>query len=258
MNPIEIPLLPATAFDPILSGSGSKDAVQKLRKELRKDLGTEDSKSFLSFGRFGTVTLEPSPLFPCLMAGTHWDRKRAQHLAHVYNDAGFEKLIHSAMYKGAMKVAGARLKEELKPTADRQAEESMARIVNILSELISSNSEVRALAQEMTEINRKVDACLPEVERFSGQLVRMDGNEALVTLEIGDREELRVLHSELLRATGIVEEGASFVLHEMNWTPSLRSSMVIPAVDLDPYDQELEQKLRAAETPLPRPPAEVS
>jgi len=89
-------------------------------------------------------------------------------------------------------------------------------------------------------------------------LMRIDGNEALVTLEVGDREELRMLHADLLRATGTVEEGASFVLNEMNWTPDLKSCMVMPAVDFDIIDAERERRLRDAETPLPRPSQEMS
>lgn len=257
MNPIELPLLPATTFDPILSGGGSKDAVQKLRKELRKELGTDDVDTFWSFGRHGTVNLEPSPLFNCLVTGTHWDRKRAQHLARAYNDAGFRKLIHSASFKKAIKIAGETLKALYRP-ASMGGGEPMATIVGALSDLIANDVQLRAVAQEMTEINRKVDESLPEVRRYAGQLVRIDGDEALVTLEIGDREELRMLHADLLRATGIVEEGASFVLNEMNWTPGLKSSMVMPAVDLDVVDAQREQRLSDAETPLPRPVEEVS
>jgi hypothetical protein len=257
VNPIELPFLPATTFDPILSFSGSRDAVQKLRKELRKDLGTDDADSFWSLGRYGTVKLEPAPLFDCLVTGRHWDRKRAQHLARCYQEAGFEGWIKSKLFKSAMRIATTTLKEALKPDPEWQPAESMARIVIVLSDLIASNGEVRELAQEMTEIHRKVDASLPEVRRHPGQLVRFDGNEALVTVDVGDREELRMVHSDLFRATGIVEEGASFVLHEMSWTPGLQSLIAIPAVDIETFDEELERTLKAAETPLPRPQAEV-
>jgi hypothetical protein len=258
LNPIELPLLPATTFDPILSGGGSKDAVQKLRKELRKELGTDDVDTFWSFGRHGTVNLEPSPLFNCLVTGARWDRKRAQHLAHAYNDAGFKKLIHSTIFKKAIKIAGEKLKAIYKLGVPTAGGEPMATIVGVLSDLISNDVQLRAVAQQMTEINRKVDESLPEVRRYAGQLVRIDGNEALVTLEVGDREELRMLHADLLRATGIVGEGASFVLNEMNWTPDLKSCMVMPAVDFDVVDAERERRLSDAETPLPRPLEEVS
>lgn len=258
MNPIELPLLPATTFDPILSGGGSKDAVQKLRKELRKELGTNDIGSFWSFGRYGTVNLEPSPLFSCLVTGARWNRERAQYLAQAYNDAGLEKLLHSPIFRKAIKVAGEKLKSVFKVTATAAGGEQTAMVVGVLSDLIANDGDLRSFAQQMTEINRKVDENLPEVRRHSGQLVRIDGNEALVTLEVGDREELRTFHADLFRATGLVGEGSSFVLHEMNWTADLQSRIAIPAVDIDVFDGERERRLSDAETPLPRPEEEVS
>ncbi len=249
MHSIELPLLPATALDPLLiEGGGSKHAVQKLRQELRKEFDTPDTASFHSFGRHGTTNLEPFPFLACLLTGTRWGRDRARLLARVYNDAGLDRLLHSDRFARAMHLAAQVLR-----AAARVTGYEVALAVETLTGLTANNAEFRSVAEEMSDVNRKVDQHLREVRRIPGTLVRTEGDQALVVLETGDREELRELSAALLRATGIVDEGGRFILYEMNWSADTRSLVAFPAVDIDVVDQDLERRLAEAETPLPSP-----
>ncbi len=110
----------------------------------------------------------------------------------------------------------------------------------------------------MHEINHEVDLRLSEFQRLPGQLVRVEGNEAIVVLDTGEREELRAIDAGYLRSMGIENSGDVFIQQILQWSPDTVASVYLPALDLTASEDDrsrLEEELNAAETALPKPRA---
>jgi hypothetical protein len=112
----------------------------------------------------------------------------------------------------------------------------------------------------MGEISAEVDMQVKELKRIPGRLVRIEDDEALVTVR-NDKgtEELRTVDSAYLKSFGITESGAPFVLHELSWSPDSTSFVFFPALDLELAGQdqsELEKELKESVSSLPFPPEE--
>src|ERR1051325_2392134 len=246
----EIPILPATSLDRILTDGGSPTAVQKLRQELRKDVCPPGPAAFTSLGRYGTVQLEPAPLFSCLTTAKVWDRSRAKTLANAYRNAGLDDLVHSPRFVKVMSIASSAIQEAAVEAFGAPGNIALA-AVKVLVNLAKEDKVMRGLTEEMEKIHETVDARMGEMTRFPGTVVRIEGDQALVVLNVEGREQLRRLPTALLSPVGVADNGASFVMHELTWSPERRGLVVYPAVALDATTDELRAELDAATTPVP-------
>lgn len=248
----ELPLLPATVLDSVIGRDASASAgVKKLRQEIRKDLGSTDRGGFVSLGRRGSMNLEPTPLFTCLVTGAVWDRKRARQLADSYRAAGLGKVLSSKRFLQAQSTAVTRLQQTLSTVVGSNA---MATAVTTLFNLTTTDSCLHEVAEEMRHVTDTVDEEVQELRRTRGTIVRIDNGDALVVLEKNGREELRELPSALLLPSGLSANGTPFMLHELTFSADRRAQIALPAIDLElqPGADQL-RELAAGDTPLPRP-----
>ena len=131
-------------------------------------------------------------------------------------------------------------------------------IARALAGLVGQSPAVREVTEQMHEINHEVDLRLPEFRRLPGQLVRIEGREAIVVLDTGEREELRAVDAGYLSSMGIDTSGDVFIQQILQWSPDTVASVYIPALDLAASEGDrsrLESELNAAETALPTPRA---
>ena len=195
----EIPILPATSLDRVLTDGGSPTAVQKLRQELRKDICPPGPVAFTSLGRYGTMQLEPAPLFSCLTTAKVWDRSRAKMLANAYRSAGLDELVYSPRFVKVMSIASNAIQEAAGEAFGASGNIALA-AVKVLVNLAREDKAMRGLTEEMEKIHETVDARMGEVTRFPGTVVRTEGDQVLVVLNVDGREQLRRLPTEIGRA----------------------------------------------------------
>jgi hypothetical protein len=226
----EIPFVSATTLDGALTSSGSgKAALQKCRQEMRRQLGPGMK---ISVGRGGTVQLTSVPALACVATATRWNMHDALKLVEIYKDNGFDHLTQSDEYQQAMSLVGEAIKARMR-TGDANA--LKASVMDIIPEcweaLATEHEVVRSVSESMHDILLKVDRQAEEMTRWAGRLVRFEGENALVTIEAGEREQLRTVNSAYLKAAGIHRNGAPFVLHEYRWSPDATMSIFFPAFD---------------------------
>ena len=244
----EIPLTSATTLDFAFGGTKTRATVQKMRQQLRKDLG--GSHRGVSIGKLGTVQLENVALLPCLETAGRWSRAQARRLTDAYREAGLADLVHSAAYCEAMKLAG----KAVRDMAREAPSSTSGMVANAVSKLLQMNPVIREVTASMHRISVEVDRHLVEFRRYPGELVRFEGPEALVVVDAGDREVLRSVSADYLRSMGIENSGDTFVQQQLQWSHDIVASIYVPAVELTVTDgagSSLEAELNALETPLP-------
>jgi hypothetical protein len=252
----EIPFLSATALDDALTSSGSgKAALQKYRQEMRRKL---DPGMRISVGRGGTLQLTSVPALACIATATRWNMHDALKLVEIYKKAGFAHLTRSKDYKCVMNLVSEAIKARVKSNEAKVAKTTVMEIIpGCWDELTTEYKVVRSLTECMHDIFVKVDQETEQMKRWAGRLVRFEGENALVTVETGEREQLRTVDSAYLKAAGIQRNGAPFVLHEYRWSPDTTMSLFFPAFDLN-YDAKAEaallQRLNNYARPLLEPP----
>ena len=247
-NVLEIPFTSATLLDATLKAR--IPAVRKYRQGLHRTL---DRGIQVSVGRAGTIHLNAVPVIQCTAVAARWRPTEAKQLEEAYRGAGLGKLMASSRYGSALERAG----NSLRGVGITKGADTARQISRRIAELTMTDKVVQEVAVRMGEIFRKVVDRLGEMRRFSGRVVRYDGPRALITVNTGEREELRVADSRYLFALGLQDRGAPFLLHQFKWSPDSTMSLYIPAVDLggDPgADLALEQRLKDAEQSLPEPP----
>jgi hypothetical protein len=252
----EIPFLSATTLDDALTSSGSgKAALQKYRQEMRRKL---DPGMRISVGRGGTLQLTSVPALACIATATRWNMHDALKLVEIYKKAGFAHLTRSKDYKSVMNLISEAIKAKVKSNEAKAAKTTLMEIIpGCWDELTTGYKVVRSLTECMHDIFVKVDQEAEQMKRWAGRLVRFEGENALVTVETGEREQLRTVDSAYLKSAGIQRNGAPFVLHEYRWSPDTTMSLFFPAFDLN-YDAKAEaallERLNNYARPLPEPP----
>ncbi len=252
----EIPFLSATTLDDALTSSGSgKAALQKYRQEMRRKL---DPGMRISVGRGGTLQLTSVPALACVATATRWNMHDALKLVEIYKKAGFAHLTRSKDYKYVMSLVGEAVKARVRSNEAKVSKTAvMEMIPGCWEELTTEYQVVRSLTECMHDIFVKVDQEAEQMKRWAGRLVRFEGENALVTVETGEREQLRTVDSGYLKSAGIHRNGAPFVLHEYRWSPDTTMSIFFPAFDLN-YDAKAEavlmERLNNYARPLPEPP----
>ena len=252
----EIPFLSATTLDDALTSSGSgKAALQKYRQEMRRKL---DPGMKISVGRGGTVQLTSVPALACIATATRWTMHDALKLVGIYKRAGFVDLTKSKDYKRAMSLVGEAVKAKMRSNERDVAKTAVMEIIpECWEELTTEYEVVRSVTECMHDILLRVDQEAEQMKRWAGRLVRFEGENALVSIETGDREQLRSVDSGYLKAAGIHRNGAPFVLHEYRWSQDSTMTIFFPAFDLN-YDAKAEaallERLNSYARPLPEPP----
>lgn len=252
----EFPVMSATALDDTLRSRG-KFALAKYRQDLGKVL---DQGTQFSVGRGGTIRLASIAALDCLATAGRWDLSDARRLAEKYKAAGLDRLLQSRKYSETLKKLRELLKERTRATGVLKRKPVQALVAECLTDLTSRVAEVREVTIAMGEISAEVDMQVKELKRIPGRLVRIEGNEALVTVK-NDKgtEELRTVDSTYLKSFGITESGSPFVLHELSWSPDSTSFVFFPALDLELAEEDLsqlEKKLRESVHSLPTPAGE--
>jgi hypothetical protein len=248
---LAIPFASATSLDSTLAGS-SKAGVQKLRVSLT-DLGAGQT---VSLGRRGTVQIANTALLPCLTTAYRWDRERGEHLSTAYLQSGMRDLLKSKAYLDNLALVVEAIKEAAaKGPFDRS---NTTLVSQTVAGLVRSNQQMRIFAGNMTEICERVDRKVHQVRVLPGQVERIEGDDALLTVHVDGHEELRRARATYLASSGIQNRGDAFLMHELSWSEDALVRLFVPAVDLrTPADagevSRLSQELAAAETPLPRP-----
>ena len=136
---------------------------------------------------------------------------------------------------------------------------SLSMAINRTICALGNEELLQSVAMDYSEVVRGVADALPSVERYTGQVVWIDGRDALVSLEVGeeDEEETRIVDADYLSGMGIDTDGQPIVAIDQRWSPDAgRISYYQPAVVVtgeDPVEIERwERVLREAERPPPR------
>lgn len=239
---VELPLTSATALD----RTGSRPGLQKYRQHLRGSLFSEGLSLMTGKGR---VQLENMAMLSCLETARRWNWSVADRLSSAYREAGLDRLMRSRPYRRTLDLTRQALDAALVEGRLHPA----VLVARTMGVLVREHAVVREVTEQMHHIHLTVGRLMPELERHPGRLVRMEGPEALVVVNTGDREELRRVDASYLRDFGIESSGEPFVLQELRWSPDAVASVYLPAVDIEdePDRRELEKELEAAETPLP-------
>ena len=254
---LESPLISATTLDEVLRSAHRESAMQKYRRRIRKELN--DPPTAISLGKGGTVQLTNVAVFNCVATAGRWQLSDGERLANVYKKAGLVDLISSKPYRDMLQVVRKALQERVRGLAKEASGTTVARLVSdCLTDLAVKEPVVRNVAVALNQIVMRVDQEMNQLKRLPGQVVRVDGPKTIVTVNTGEREELRSFDTDYVRSAGLYESGAPFLLHELSWSPDVVMSVFFPAVDLkEAASPGLEEKLKALEKPLPEPPAEL-
>jgi len=248
---LELPLASATALDQAFN---SKAAMQKYRRIFRREIG--EGVQF-SLGRAGTVQLASVPVVACLATAGRWNLGSARRLARVYKNAGLSELMKSTPYRNAMELVRTAMQRRIRNSRTLRSSPQLSILVaKSLAELTLEEGLLKDVAVSMAKISTKVDEELDQIKRLPGHLVRIDGHGALVVVNTGEREELRLVDSAYLSSFGIHEQGQPFVMYQLSWSPDTTTSVYFPALDVEArrdIDRDLAARLKAAERPLPEP-----
>jgi hypothetical protein len=236
---LEQPVIAASAIDCFVE---NQPGTQKLRRELIREFNWPGNMAYL--GRWGRVSLNHTALLECLAASQGSSRKRAFELGELYNRAGLAELVKSGKFANVLNVVD----ESVRQRVAVPNQMDPARLLNeTLKDLVVSNAEVREVAVQMTAITKKVDTELSQVRRHFAYVERIEGDEALSVVTAGDRQELRIVDTKMLRAVGVEASKDVFILYEFQWSPGKVASVCVPAVLLRSAERQAEIKRQEAE-----------
>lgn len=248
---VEIPLLSSTSLDCILLQEVNKRTLQKRRSEIRDSLGLPKPKS-ISLGRHGCFNLETASMLLCQLTATRWpDRSHSETICNAFLDNGLSDVANSDVYQESLDLAVDSVKNAVLSSVDNSG---IPVIVNrTMHHLLIDAEPVRELAQLYSTVVEQVATELPMVNRLTGEVVRFEGTDALLTVDNGEREELRLVDAEYLKQSGIDREQDAFVLFEQQWSLDTTVKYYQPAfVEPSTIDEmnKLDEELKRTERPL--------
>lgn len=248
----EVPFIASTTADSLLARLvDSARGREKLRQTARAQLGIT-SLGQISFGRKGRAQIEAAMLLPYtrifgttpLAAKAFFGDLESHGVLRAFS-------THQALASRVMTY----LKES--ETVDVAGNVSLTALVNrALARLASTNMTIRSFAESQRNLMQAFSRSHAHFLRLPGQLVRIEGDEALVSVwnEETSRDELRSLDASQVRDIGVEAEGATLIVYEMEYVPGIRISAIVPGVlaDSDPArDLQIDRELDQYETPLP-------
>ena len=188
----------------------------------------------------------------CQLTATRWPEKSySEAICNAFLQSGLSDVTKSTVYQESLDLAVDSVKNAVCSSGDNVL---IPVLVNRTMHHLFINAEpVRKLAQLYSNVVEQVAADLPEVKRLTGEVVRFEGPQALLAVDNGEREELRLVDAEYLKQSGIDQEEEAFVLFEQQWSPDTTVRYYQPAfVEPSATDEmiKLDEKLKRAERPL--------
>lgn len=253
----------STSMDWFLSKEASGKAVQARRLHVRGVLGLAGNTYFKkhSLGRYGSFQLEAASVLMCLLTEIRWQGACTQVVGDSFAAAGLPALVRSDPFveltEATAQAVRLGVREGLVPGKKLPVAVNRA-ICGLMNENLFQRValDYSGVVQGVVEALGTVEQC--KVERYTGQVVWIDGRDALVSLDLGqDEQETRIVDSEYLAGMGIDTDGQPIVAIDQQWSPDAgRITYYQPAVLVsgeDPTEAESwERILREAETPPPR------
>ncbi len=253
----ELPLVASTSLDWVLGEGVATTTLQKRRMAIRSELGLGDEDlqwmRKQSMGGLGSFQLVPSSVLLCLQTDQRWhNRVFLNTLSQSLTAHGLPKLMRSATFLALTEMMIKAVKALVK---GGEQPKNIGRSVNhVIRELSLRTPMLRAAAVDYSNIMIKVASVVPQLDRYTGHVVRLEGPDALILVDRPEGKDLRWIATELLETFGLDEADAPFVMLEQHWSPDVRTSYLQPAiVDSDYSDEELadvEQQVRAQEKPM--------
>jgi hypothetical protein len=254
----EVPLVASTSMDWFLSKERGMKAVQSRRLRVRNILGLAASTHLRrhSLGRHGTFQLDAPSVLICLLTDVRWQGTYTRTFGASFTAAGLPRLVRSEPF---VKLTNETVHAVRERIADAAAEKSLAVVVNRTICRLRNEKLFLQVARDYSGVMQEVVDALPNVKRYTGHVVWIDGRDALVELDVGgeEEEETRTVDSNYLRAMGIDTDGQPIIAIDQHWSPDTeKSTYYQPAVvagEDDPFELERwERLLRSHETPPPR------
>ena len=254
----EVPLLASTSMDWFLSKEGRKKSIQARRQHVRDVLGLAGNLHLIrhSLGRYGSYQLEAPSVLMCLLTDLRWQGAYTAAVGNSFAAAGLPDFVSSEPFAELTETTAEAVRSGM---AGLAVGPTLPMAVNRAICGLGGDELFQSVAMDYSGVVRSVVDALPSVERHTGQVVWIDGRDALVSLEIGggDEEETRMVDAGYLAGMGIDTDGQPLVVIDQQWSPDAgRISYYQPAVVVsheDPAEVErLERLLRDAETPPPR------
>lgn len=254
----EVPLVASTSMDWFLSREGSGKAIQSRRLHVRDVLGLAGNTHLQrhSLGRHGSFQLEAPSVLMCLLTDLRWRGAYTHAVGDSFASAGLPAFVRSEPFVELTEATANAVRAGI---GDVLAGTKLPVAVNRAICGMRNEELFQRVALDYSGVVLGVVAALPTVERYVGQVVWIDGRDALVSLEVGeeDEEETRIVDADYLVGMGIDTDGQPIIAIDQQWSPdAARITYYQPAVvvsDNDPVEIERwERLLRGAETPPPR------
>lgn len=251
----EVPLVASTSMDWFLSKERSEKAVQSRRHHVRNILGLTASAHLRrrSLGRYGTFQLDAPSVLICLLTDVRWQGTYTRTFGDLFTAAGLPRLVRSEPF---VKLAEETVHAVREQIPDSVTKTKLAVVVNRTICHLGNEKLLLQVARDYSGVMQQVVDALPNVERYTGHVVWIDGREALIELDVGGEqpEQTRIVDSDYLLAMGIDTDGQPIIAIDQHWSPDTsRSTYYQPAVvasEDDPHERERwERLLRSHETP---------
>ena len=254
----ELPFVASTSLDPMLEREATVATLQRRRGDIRKALGMGgeafDWMQPVSLGGHGSFGIAPTSLLLCLQTVSAWGKGRAlRTLGEWMSKWVVPQLTASPLDELNWELVDAVRGRVLEGSRDEG--QSMACLVNhAIRDFAIETPEFLTAAAGYSETMGRLAETIEDVDRLGGEVVRIDGEEALILVDRPDGKELRRVAAPWLERFGLDEEGAPFVLFEQHWSPERRVSYFQPAVLEGGMSEEersaMEERVREAAQPL--------
>lgn len=254
----ELPFTASTSLDPLLKVEASVATLQRRRVEIRRVLGM-DRADFgwmapVSLGRLGSFGIVPTLVLLCLQAVSGWGKGQT---LRTMEKPLTVRVIPQFVGSPRANLNQLMVREVREKVLERiqGSGQSIACLVNhAIRDVTLENPEFRAAAMNYSVAMDNFVQEVPSLNRLSGEVIRVEGPEALVMVNRPEGKELRWVDATVMELNGLDEPGAPFVLFEQHWSHDRRSSYFQPAVmdeELTEAERsEIEERVRIAEVPL--------
>tara|TARA_R110002096_G_scaffold313311_2_gene507607 strand:- start:798 stop:1757 length:960 start_codon:yes stop_codon:yes gene_type:complete len=234
---IELPVLASTSLDHVLCETrGQRSAMQKRRLVIRRTIGWEKEPQWMkrqSQGRGKAYALSAAPMLLMMQASTmNVKRTYFALLTDVLARYVF-KTYQKKTYQHLLELCLGELKTKIGEMAKEHPDQStpIAELVNeALLELFATDQTFRTAAEDYSDCMVQAAVELPGFDRLTGQVVRVDDDQAMIAIDRGDDIEFRYVDVVELEPFGLDKDGAAFVLFEQSGIPGQQLRLFQPAI----------------------------
>lgn len=192
----------------------------------------------------------------CLLTDLRCHSTYTETVARSFASAGLPAFVRSEAFGDLTETVA----KAVQAIVDESSVDSLLpNVVNTAIYDVANDKLFQSVAMNYREIVLGVVDSLPNVNRSTGQILWIDGPDALVSLEHGEsgEEETRIVASDYLAGMGIDTDGQPLIAIDQQWSPDAeRISYYQPAVVVSHWEKSelalLERLLRDAELPPPR------